>query len=183
MDEALEREIAVILATEDEDTQIKCITRVMFYLLTLPVPPRAYYPTMERFIQRAFEVLPSSSLPQQLAKKLGVGKCRRKVVSFSTPIFFDLRPSERLSNEGRIQQARESGSLGITNTDSLRRFNPRDHFTEGTDIQTRYISLLPRSLSNAFKPKPNASAKCSAKPSISLGEVLQNPSIMEMYNY
>lgn len=181
MDESLAKEMADILECEDEATQSKCITRLIFYLLTLPPPSRAYHSIVRRFIERAFEMLPSSNLPQQLAKKLGVSEHRRRVVSFLSPTFFPLRSSENLSNEGRVQQARESESLSISNTDPQRRFSPKECFVDGMSFQTRHASLILHSLSNTFMPELKDPARCMAKISFDLDEILQDPSVLEMY--
>lgn len=181
MDETLAEEITEILTVEDENAQCKYITKIMFYLLTLPVPPRAYHPIIEQLVERAFEVLPSSHLPQQLAKKLGISKRRRKMISFSPPTFFALKSPESLSSEGKAQQARESRSLSIANTDPLRRFSPKDCFIEGMSTLTRHAFLLPCNLSNTFNPELKASIKRSGRPTASLSEILQDPSILEMY--
>jgi len=179
MDENLANELENILKMENVELQEKSMTKIMFYLLTLPTLDNAYRPLLERFITRAFEILPSSTLPQQLSKKFSILNPRKKRVSFSSFTVLNLNPIDKMSREGKDQQLREHSSLSINNTDPLKKFSPRPCFIEGLEFKTKIIPLIPVNLGNCIKPELAFSEVKFTKLKLDLEQILNDPLCLE----
>lgn len=79
---------------------------------------------LKKFLKIATEILPSSSLPSQLAKKLNINYKRARIVSFSTSSIKHIN-EENMSPEALAQSKREQGVLRINNTDLGRKYTPK----------------------------------------------------------
>lgn len=182
MDNQLRDEIESILQMQDEVLQRGAASKIALYLLTLPSPPEEYKDLLQRFIDKVFEILPASNLPQLLKESLGLKGNKQKRVSFAE-VHVDVLPwIQPLSPEGREQQVREAGTLSIASTDTQRKFIPKQAFSQGLTCATRSISLLPSSLSNKFCPKISENFSQSiSRPKTTAQQILDNPSVLKEF--
>lgn len=199
MDQELLREIEHILTLdEDLETQKKSLSKVLVYLLTISSPEASHNPLIKKFLSRAFEILPSSSLPQQLAKKLEINVPRKRSISFTTSNIHRLPKQQILSAEGEEQNRRETVIMGMVNLDIHRKFIPTNKITPGLRNTTANISITESLLVNTFNPKTVNINSCNMKkdtdlkmlksqnqeitlPNISVDEIIKNPTILKSF--
>lgn len=179
MDENLANELENILKLPTEDAQEKAIGKIMFYLLTLPSVDGKYRHVLERFTDKALELLPSSTLPQQLMKKFLLPNQRKKRVFFSSESICQLKSAEKTSQEAKEQELREKCSLSINNTDPSRQFIPRKCFSEGMAFKTKIIPLISCNLKNSIEPKLMFTDKKFTKITLDLSQILNDPKCLE----
>lgn len=179
MDDNLKVEIESILQMKDLEAQKNAAYNISVYLLTLPPPPKEYNDLLLQFLDKIFEILPSSSIPNQLKTKLGINRIRQRRISFSGHKTHILPKLQQMSNEGREQQMREMNTLSITSTDTQRKFIPKQMFISGLECNTKVIKLIIYNLENngIFNMNEKFPKKFS-KPKISMEKILQNPEIL-----
>ena len=177
MDEQLFKEMEHILnSNDDPELQGKSLSRVLVYLLTLPVPNQSSLSLFKRFLLKSYEILPSSNLPDQFSKKIGIPIKRRRLVSFSNCFFFKLPSDKILSPEGEEQKKRENGQLGMNNTDINRKFIPRKQLENGFKNETKEISIIESLLINSYLPEKlnTINPKKFIIPKITVKDLLEN---------
>lgn len=183
MDSELQREMEHILSLEeDTEMQSKSLTKVLVYLLSMNSLGDSNYSLLKRFIAKAYEILPSSSLPQQLARKLDLPIERKRSVSFSTSSFHRLESDKLLSAEGEEQKSREANSImSITNVDVNRKFTPRMALVPGFKNNVKETSIMQGLLINSYTPSAGNLKKDFKRiliPKISIQQILANPGIV-----
>jgi len=178
MDENLTAEIESILRTEDLNQQRNSAHKIAVYLLTLPVPSAEHLKLLERFVDKILEILPSSSLPHQLAAKLGMERKRARVVSFSEAQVHIMEDTSMQSAEGRAQEQREAKGLSLQNTDTQRKFVPRQLFTDGLPYNTKKLSRIPSDLKNRVSMAATGVAVRLSRPNVSVESILKDPSAL-----
>lgn len=156
MDEKLKLDMEHVLTLNDDvEFQAKSISKILVYLNTMTLPDPSNHSLLKRFLIKAFEVLPSSSLPQQLSIKLNIPIERKRSISFTNSYVHRLFKSSTLSKEGEEQLQRESGILCINNIDVHRKFHPIHKTVPGLKCITSNISIVEGLLVNSFNPVDN----------------------------
>lgn len=79
MDQNLAIEIRKILDMEDLEVQRIQVTKILGFLESVPLAEPDYLPLIMEFINKAYELLPSSNLPMSVTKKYSFGKRIRKI--------------------------------------------------------------------------------------------------------
>ncbi|KAM0681406.1 hypothetical protein GINT2_000608 [Glugoides intestinalis] len=182
MDTQLEEEMNTILLLKDEETQKKSITKIIAYLLTLPLTYNSHEALFDSFILKAFEILPSSNLPFLLKSKLGEKSRRSRKVAFAGETVFVLPKEEILSQEGANQKLREAASLGITNIDTQRSFIPKQSFTAGFNYNTKLVRFISPTIRNTFLFDGNLSGNRNFKmPKMTIEQILKDIAILKEF--
>ena len=191
MDNELILEIEHILSLDDDvELQRKSLSKVLVYLLSITLPNGSQNPLIRRFLAKAFEILPSSSLPNQLAKKLEIRIPRKRSITFTTSQYQKLPKQQNLSAEGEEQRRRESGLLSISNIDIHRKFIPVNKIVPGLRNTTTNITITESLLSNSLNSNKllvgeNLGGRRHDReislPKISINEIIKNPSILKSF--
>lgn len=184
MDHELIREMEHIIgSTDDIEIQRNSFTKVLFYLLSMNFHDTSNYPLIRRFLIKAYEILPSSHLPQQLSRKLGIHISRKRSVSFSSSSFFPLISTNLLSAEGNEQRRREStGIVPLNNLDISKKYAPKNLIKPGFKNTTKVLSVTESLFVNTYKPVCTISSRKISNPTISVDEILKNPSILRRFS-
>lgn len=180
MDEHLAKELEDILNIENKELQEKSMAKIIFYLLTLPPPSAELTGLLKAFTKKAFEILPSSNLPYQLAKNCSFSNMKKKRVSFSSTSFVEIKTTNKLSREGELQKIRESNTLSLNNTDLATKFVPRDGIIQGLSFDRVNVPLLNFS-NNKFNPELHQATKKFTKVKIELSQILSDPAVLEIF--
>lgn len=183
MNDDLKTEIESILKMDNSDLQRNSAHKIAVYLMTLPPPAPEYMSLLELFVDKLVDILPSSSVPQLLAVKFGIQRRRRAVVMFADTQVYILPSSIILSTEGKAQQQREASTLNLQNTDTRRKFVPRQALTDGLMYKTVNISLMmPNLVNKAIMNVESSSVPLVfSRPKLTVSKILANPSLLRTY--
>jgi hypothetical protein len=181
MDAELIAELTKIMKMTDQEDCKRATIRLIYYMLTIPMPSHEHIPLIAQFLTHSISLLPSSSLPSQLAKKFGIPFVKKKKVSFSSAEVFNIDPNRFSSREAKTQKQRESTTLSIYNTDLFKKFRPKVSFQRGLKFETKEIPLQDLSLCNAYTGVLHSKKKNTVDIPFNLEDIIKNPKVLDIY--
>lgn len=179
MDDELMLELKKIMSMTDPENCKKATVRLIHYILTIPSASPRYMPTLKKFVAHAYDILPSSTLPVQLATKFSLPTMRRKSVTFGETQVCKIDPFSHLSTEGRAQKNREKEILGIVNTDLLKKFKPKIHFEDGIPNETKTVPLIDLNFVNRSEFAVFKSGKDINQIGFKIEDIISNPRVLD----
>lgn len=181
MDAELVSEIEKIMKTENLENGRKGAARLLQYMLTIPKIPDMHMLMLQHFINYAFSILPSSSLPILISQRFDLSVNRTRKVSFGKTEIHEVNSRHHCSGEAEKQRTREDSALSLTNTDPFKKFRPKNCIEKGLPFITKKVPLHNLNFRNRWDGEPSISNRGIPRIALKIDDIIAHPEVLDVF--